>query len=330
VPKTRKPARRARGERCVLGVDVGGTNVRAGLFVQKSAAMHCIRTTRTEAALEGSESLARVAGLVREVVDKGRAHGLTARNLGIGIPELIGLNGRIDSHCSLPWRADEVRSSVGAYGNVTIVSDVIAASLAEARMGAGRGQAAFLYVTVGTGISCALVIDGKPYAGAHGHAISFASGPTFATVSADGKPCFEPLEARASGSGIQRRAQARGLTESDAIAVCRTALREPGIARTIVDEAATELAIHVAILANALDPTLVVLGGGLGCATGRYWSTFRAALARHTWGPHRHRLRVRRAQLGSIAGAIGAALCAIEAGSPSLKSPISFRHGRKS
>jgi glucokinase len=325
VPKTRKPARRARGERCVLGIDVGGTNVRAGLFSPKNAAMHCLRTTRTEATLRGSESLARVAGLVRKVVEQGLARGLTARKLGIGIPELIGLDGRIESHCSLPWRANEVCSSLSEFGDVTIVSDVIAASLAEARMGAGRGQAAFLYVTVGTGISCALVIDGKPYAGAHGHAISFASGPTFAAVSADGKPCFEPLEARASGPGIFRRAQARGLTESDAIEVCRTALRKPGIARSLVDEAATELAMHVAILANALDPTLVVLGGGLGCATGRYWSTFRAALPRHTWGPHRHRLRVRRAQLGSIAGTIGAAICAIEAGTPCRRSCLQQR-----
>ena len=276
--------------------------------------MHCLCTTLTEATLEGRESLARVTGLVREVVEQGRARGLTARNLGIGIPELVGLDGRIDSHGSLPWRAHEVRSSLEEFGHVTIVSDVIAAGFAEARMGAGRGHSTFLYVTVGTGISCALVIDGKPFSGAHAHAISFASGPTFATVGADGASHFEPLEARASGPGILRRAKARGLTESDAIAVCRTALREPGIARTLVDEAATELAIHVAILANALDPTLVVLGGGLGSATGRYWSTFRTALPRHTWGPHMRRLGVRRAQLGSIAGTIGAALSAIEAG----------------
>jgi glucokinase len=313
VARTRKPVRPARRERCVLGIDVGGTNIRAGLFNQKSAAINCIRTASTNASLASSQSLARLAGLVRDVVEEGRASGLTARNLGIGIPELVGVDGRIESHCSLPWRAGEIRSYLGAYGNVTIVSDVIAASLAEARMGAGLGQPAFLYVTVGTGISCALVIDGKPYAGAHGHAISFASGPTVAAVSTDGKPTFEPLEARASGTGILRRAQALGLTESDAIAVCRTALGKPGAARTIVDEAATELAIHVAILANALDPTLVVLGGGLGCVAGRYWSSFRAALPRHTFGPHMRHLRVRRAQLGSMAGTIGAALCALEA-----------------
>jgi glucokinase len=170
----------------------------------------------------------------------------------------------------------------------------------------------FLYVTVGTGISCALVIDGKPFMGAHGHAISFASGPTATAIGTRSTAAFEALEARASGPGILRRAQARGLTEPDAIAVCRTALKGPGIAREIVDAAATELAIHVAILANALDPTLVVLGGGLGCASGRYWSTFRAALPQYTWGPHMPHLRVRRAQLGTRAGIIGAAQAAID------------------
>ena len=287
--------------------------MRASLFSPKSAALHCMGTASTNASLASRESLAGLASLVCDVVESGRAAGLAARNVGIGIPELVGVNGRIESHCSLPWRAGEVRARLGAYGNVTIVSDVIAASLAEARLGAGRGQPVFLYVTVGTGISCALVIDGKPYAGAHGHAISFASGATVASVSTYGNPMFEPLEARASGTGILRRARALGLMESDAVAVCRTALAKPGMARTIVDEAATELAVHVAILANAMDPTLVVLGGGLGCATGRYWSSFRAALPRYTWGPHMRHLRVRRAQLGTAAGTIGAALCALAA-----------------
>jgi glucokinase len=246
----------------------------------------------------------RVADLARGVVEQGEAEGLTVHRVGIGVPELVGPERQIDSQCSLAWRAHQVHASLAAYGDVTIASDVLAASLAEARLGAGRGHRVFLYVTVGTGISCALVIDGKPFTGAHGHAISFASGPTAAA--------FEPLEARASGPGILRRARALGLTEPDAIAVCRTALKTPGIAREIVDAAATELAIHVAILANALDPTLVVLGGGLGCAPGRYWSTFRAALPQYTWGPHMPLLRVCRAQLGTRAGMIGAAQSAIE------------------
>jgi len=304
---------RARRQSCVLGIDVGGTNIRAGLFNPKDGSLHCVRAARTEAMAGARHSLMRVADLAGKVVEQGRAAGFIAHRVGIGVPELVGVNRRIESQCSLHWRADQVRKSLAAHGDVTIASDVLAASLAEARLGAGQGHRVFLYVTVGTGISCALVIDGKPFTGAHGHAISFATGATAAATGARSTDALVPLEALASGPGILRRAQAQGLTEPDAIAICQTALKGPGPAREIVDAAATELAVHVAILANALDPTLVVLGGGLGCSPGRYWSTFRAALPRYTWGPHMPQLRVCRARLGTRAGMIGAAQSALEA-----------------
>ena len=291
----------------MLGIDVGGTNIRAGLFDPKDNSLHCVRSTRTEASEGARHALTRVAELAREVVEQGREVGLVAGRVGIGVPELVGPDGQIETRCSLDWHARQVRASLSTHGKVTIASDVLAASLAEARLGAGRGHRVFLYVTVGTGISYSLVIDGKPFTGAHGHAISFASGPTASAIGAQSKAALEPLEARASGPGILRRARAAGLMQPDSIAVCRTALKGPGIAREIVDAAATELAVHVAILVNALDPTLVVLGGGLGCARGRYWSTFRGALPQYIWGPNMSLLRVRRAQLGSRAGIIGAA-----------------------
>lgn len=305
--------RSARNELCILGIDVGGTNIRAGLFSPQAGSIRCVRAIRTEASGGGRHSLDRVATLAREVVAEGEAQGLRAGSVGIGIPELVGMSGQIESSCSLKWRADSVRARLRNHGRVTIASDVRAAALAEARLGAGREQPAFLYVSVGTGISCTLVIDGRPYAGTHGHAISFASGPTFVTASADGTVNSESLEGRASGPGLVSRAHALGLQEPDAVAVCRAALAAPGVARDVVDAAATELAIHVAIVANALDPALIVLGGGLGCAPGRYWATFRAALPRYAWGPYSHRLRVRRAALGTKSGMIGAALSALEA-----------------
>jgi len=302
-----------RASLCILGIDVGGTNIRAGLFSTRAGSIRCVRAVRTEASRGGRHSLDRVATLAREVIAEGEAQGLRADRVGIGIPELVSTSGQIESRCSLNWRADSVRARLRNHGRVTIASDVRAAALAEARLGAGREQPAFLYVSVGTGISCTLVIDGRPYAGTHGHAISFASGPTFVTAAADGTTNRESLEGRASGPGLVRRAQSLGLLEPDAVAVCRAARAAPGIARDVVDAAATELAIHVAIVANALDPALIVLGGGLGCAPGRYWATFRAALPRYAWGPYSHRLRVRRAGLGTKAGMIGAALSALEA-----------------
>jgi glucokinase len=300
--------------RCILGIDVGGTNIRAGLFNPRAGSICCVRAIPTEAFKGGTHALMRVAALARDVVAEGQAAGLSVDRVGIGVPELVGPGEQIASHCSLPWRAGDVRARLRRYGRVTIASDVRAAALAEARLGAGRGRQNFLYVSLGTGISCSLVIAGAPFLGTNGHAISFASGPTVAVRIADGETLYESLERRASGPALVQRANARGMTAADAETVCRAALHEPGIAREVVDEAATELAVHVAIVANALDPELIVLGGGLGCAPGRYWSTFSAALPQFTWGPYARRLRPRQAELGTRVGMIGAALSAHEAG----------------
>lgn len=307
---TRRPHRHARH---VLGIDVGGTSIRAGLFDPSAGSLHHVRSIPTQASHGARHSLARALTIAREVVGAGRAAGLSVHKVGIGVPELVSSAGHIDSAGTLRWRSNSVRTRLRIFGAVTIASDVRAAALAEARLGAGRKQSVFLYVSVGTGISCTLVIDGKPFLGAHGHAVAFASGASCTAADTRGKAVMDALEARASGPALVRRAGLRGCIAADAIAVCRAAGERSGIMRDVVDAAATELAVHVAILSNALDPQLILLGGGLGGAPGRYWTTFRAALPRFTYGRPARRVRVRRAQLGAKAGMIGAALSAIEA-----------------
>lgn len=309
----RRATRVRNRQRCVLGIDVGGTSIRAGLFMPRSGSMRHIRAIRTDASNGGRQALARAAAVAREVVEAGSRFGLSVHRVGIGVPELVGSGGEIESRAVLPWQSQRVRKAFAAYGDVTIASDVRAAALAEARLGAARGSPTFLYVGVGTGISSTLFIDGRPYLGAHGHAIAFASGATCAAGVRDGATVFAPLESRASGPALVSRAQALGCHAEDAAEVCRAAREQPGIERGVVDAAATELAAHVAILVNALDPALVVLGGGLGAAPGRYWNSFRAALPRFAWGRNARRVRVRRARLGARGGLIGAALSAVEA-----------------
>lgn len=300
-------------QRCVLGIDIGGTSIRAGLFVQRSGSLRHVRAIRTEASSGGRHALARAAAVAREVVEAGNNSGLSVHTVGVGVPELVNKGGEIESRTVLPWRSTRVLKAFSAYGDVTIASDVRAAALAEARLGAARDTPTFLYVGVGTGISSTLFIDGRPYLGAHGHAIAFASGPTCFAGIRDGRADFAPLESCASGPALVRRARALGYQAANAAEICRAARAQAGIARGVVDAAATELAAHVAILVNALDPALVVLGGGVGAAPGRYWSSFRAALPRFAWGRYALRVRVRRARLGARGGMIGAALSAVEA-----------------
>jgi glucokinase len=312
MKRTTRARRVNRGESWVIGVDVGATNVRAGFVHARSGELRHLQVADTGAKEGKRHSLQQLALVVEQAVCAARTSRLAATRVGIGIPELVSNSGEIDTHCSLAWRSADVRALLGRYGEVTITSDVRAAALAEARLGAGRSTAAFLLITVGTGVSSTLVINGTPFAGAHGHAISFASGPTYVDSTPEGGRRFEALESRVAGPGLLRRAQELGSTEHSPIAVGRKARQGPGVERTAVDEAAAELAVHVALIANTLDPALIVVSGGLGSHPGRYWQTFRSALRRHLWGPHARRLPICRARLGPHAGVIGAALSAAE------------------
>ena len=126
---------------------------------------------------------------------------------------------------------------------VVVESDLRAAALAEARFGSGAGVSPFLFAIVGTGASACLVVDGRPYAGGRGEAVVL------------GAP---PVEAVASGTALARAA---GLERAEDV------LADPALA-PLVDAAATALGGALAVLANALDPSLVVLGGGLGAQRG--------------------------------------------------------------
>ncbi len=305
--------KRARGrQRCVLGIDVGGTSIRAGLFIPRSGSVQHVRAIRTEAQSGGQHALSRAAAVAREVVEAGDRSGLSVEKVGIGVPELVSPTGEIESRAVAPWKSARVRKDLRPLRRRRHrLRRAGPRPWPRHASASARNNPTFLYVGVGTGISSTLFIDGEPYAGSHGHAHRIRERPHL--VADDGKTVDAPLESRASGPALVRRANALGYHAEDAAEVCRAARVRPGIARRVVDAAATELAAHVAILVNALDPSLVVLGGGLGSAPGRYWNSFRAALPRFTWGRHARRVRVRRARLGARGGMIGAALSAVEA-----------------
>ena len=81
------------------------------------------------------------------------------------------------------------------------------AALAEAIYGAGKEYEIFLYLTVGTGISCCLVMHKRPYAGAHGDALICASSPLTSTCDECGASNRVALEDYASGPALARRYQ---------------------------------------------------------------------------------------------------------------------------
>lgn len=270
--------------RQVVGVDAGGTKLAAGLVDSGSGRVIRRRQVPADPQRGGQAVLADCVALAREVAC-GRAPGI-----GIGVPELVSPDGQITSAATWDWRDCDLVSAFADVGPVHVESDVRAAALAEARLGAGRGLSCFLYLTIGTGVSHTFVIDGSPWPGAHGNAIVVGAPLT---------------EWSASGAALAARA---GLSRAEDV-LCRPEHQ------AVVDDVARTLAIELARLVNALDPETVIIGGGLGLA-----SAFRlqiTELAReYIYATQTRGLDILGAALGRDAGLIGAALAAAEQAMP--------------
>ncbi|NJN82023.1 MAG: ROK family protein [Caldilineaceae bacterium] len=123
--------------------------------------------------------------------------------------ELVDRAGNVTSAHTIDWRDLPVQSLLSELLPTVVESDVRAPALAEARYGAGREYPLFVYITVGTGISSCLVIDGEPFAGARGNALVLATMPLTTTCSECGARLSPVLEEFASGPALARRFEKR-------------------------------------------------------------------------------------------------------------------------
>ena len=227
-----------------LGIDVGGTKIAAGVVsFPEAKLLACeVRPTLPE---RGGDAI------FDDVVRLANGFKMPVQAVGLSICELVDLAGNIVSNNCISWKTPDVIKRLSSIGPVTIEADVRAAALGEALFGAGKSFKHFLYITVGTGVSSCLVIDGKPYTGARGLTGTFASSP----LPGVGKS----LEDLASGAAVSKGA-------------------------TLIS-AAEALGAGIGSLISTLDPEAVIVGGGLGLSGGSYWDTLVTSTRRHIWSP---------------------------------------------
>jgi glucokinase len=262
----------------VAGVDIGGTKIEACLVDPVTGEVSARERIAARTELGGTSVLADCVELVERV----RGHTAISA-VGIGLCEFVSPDGRPTSAFTVDWRDLDVADAFRGIAPARIESDVRAGALAEARFGAASGVAdPWLYVTIGTGVSFALVINGRPFAGARGNAIVV------------GAP---PVELVASGLALQQRA---GRPRAEDV------ITDPVFAPLVAD-AATALGRVLAALVNGLDPALIVVAGGLGLV-----ASYRNAVVQTMRGAieaqETRALPVVPAALGNLAGALGAAL----------------------
>jgi glucokinase len=263
----------------VIGIDAGGTKLAAGVVDADSGRLLERREVPTPAALGGLAVLGDCVELAT-----GLAEARVVSAVGLGVPELVSLEGAITSAANWDWRDGSFKEPLGRIAPVHVESDVRAAAIAEAMLGAGRGRSSFLYVTIGTGVSHTLVVAGSPWRGARGNAI--VVGAPVVELVASGP-------ALASRAGRERAEEALASSEDEAT----------------VEAAAEALGVELARLVNALDPEVVVIGGGLGLAAG-FRERIVAAMRPEIYAETTRNLSVVSSALGGDAGVVGAALAA--------------------
>jgi glucokinase len=319
----------AAGQEVVAAVDVGGTMIKAMTVGGDGQVL--IRARTDTAAGEGSDAvLARIAAFCAELADGIRASsGRQPAALGIAVPGIVDETAGVARFAAnIGWRDAPLRDALGRRLGVPVAlsHDVRAAGLAEWRLGAGRESRDFLLLQIGTGIAGALVLDGRPYAGAHGlggeisHVPVIPRGQPGGSVTAvrtsavsGGIRCgcggFGCLETVASARALARRYQEEsGGRSANAAEVIRLAAAGDPIAVCIWRDAISALAIILAWYQSVLDPDLIVIGGGLSRAGTALLGPLRRELSALVTLQRQPVLAV--SALGEDAGCLGAALAA--------------------
>ena len=148
-----------------IGIDVGGTKIAGGLVELATGALLTRRQSPTNPARGGAAVLDDTLALATALQTAASAQGITVLGIGVGVAELVDQQGTITSAHTIPWRGVAVGQCLARIAPTVIESDVRAHALAEARYGAGRTLRQFVFVTVGTGISSCVVLDGRPQPG---------------------------------------------------------------------------------------------------------------------------------------------------------------------
>ncbi len=299
-----------------IGIDIGGTKIAAGLVELSTARVIAKEIIPTRPERGGEAVLRDTLDVARRLHAHGASIGVQIGGIGVGICELVNPDGEIRSDYLIKWQGLPVQESLARIAPTRFESDARAPAIAEARFGAGVAFRNFIYLTIGTGISYCLVLEGKPYAGAHGNAIIAASGILSSDCESCGATLDRSLEDYASGPALVSRYNQRSASQRSATAlasgdqVTAAAAAGDAMAREVVTSAATACGNTAGFLINALDPQALIVAGGLGLAGGLYWDNLVASTRRRIWAESSRALPIRTARLGADAGVVGAALCA--------------------
>jgi len=315
-----------------VGLDVGGTTMKAAVVDDAGKPLSDPQVMPTEPELGQEAGLETMCETIRRAV---KAAGLTMADVaavGVATPGLMDIKAGLilDPPNLKPWKNVPVRDHIArAFGKPTAYqNDANAAALGEYWVGAGRGVRSLVLFTLGTGVGGGIILDDMVVEGEHSHGGEL--GHLRIDMPDRGRLCGcghrGCLEAYASATNVVRRAREelaafRGPTrlrryftatddEFTSKEVFDLAAQGDRLAVKVVEDTAYYLALGAAAAIAAVDPQMVVYGGGMTAAGDSFLNLIRENVSRYALPHPAKSVEVRFAELGSDAGFIGAAACA--------------------
>lgn len=289
-----------------LGLDLGGTNIKWAVVERAGGDWRVLdRDEGPTRAAEGPEAVvARLAAMGAAAL--ARCPGVSS--VGIGVPGLYDpARGTTRFLPNVPgdWTDRPVAGPVGAALGLpaSLINDARAFGLAELRLGAARGASSMIGLTLGTGVGGVIAVDGRVHQGHDGTGGELGH----QTIDPDGPLC-----------GCGNRGCLEAFARADQIAAaCGTSTAEEAVARARegdiraldgIARIARYLGIGIANAIVVVSPDKVVIGGGISAAADLLFEPIRAELRRRVTITSLDQVELVAAELGTWAGAIGAAV----------------------
>lgn len=291
----------------LLGIDLGGSSVKAAVLSPEGRRILTRREAfEADASLEWGRC---VRSLVAEIES---SLGHPACSIGLAAPGLASSSGRFIRHMpgrlrgleNLDW-TDYLKRNHPVW----VMNDAQASLAGEARLGAAKNVQNILFLTLGTGVGGAAMVDGRILRGAvgrAGHAGHICLNP-------NGAPdiCRTPgsLELAVGNCTIHQRTGGKFKTTSALLDAVRNG--DP-TAVSVWSESIRNLACGLVSLVNVLDPETIIIGGGIARAGDDLFKPLQKFMDKLEWIVPGHRVPIQPARLGEMAGACGAAIAAFQ------------------
>lgn len=294
-----------------IGVDLGGTNIKIVAVSEEGQILErSTYETQTDSPGFWIETIRQTIKEIEETrAESARWVGLAAPGLAAGDNlSIASMPGKLRGLEGLDW-TDSLQTS----HPVGVLNDAHAALLGEAWIGAAVGYRNAVLLTLGTGVGGALLVEGRLYKGHLGRAGHLGH----ISLNPDGPPDIVgtpgSLEQTIGNATLAERSAGRFTSTRQLVAAHLNGDKK---ASDLWLRSIYNLAVGITSIINALDPEVIIIGGGIAQAGPALFDPLAGFMAKIEWRPQGHRVHIIPAALGDLAGTLGAAYYAMNYDSP--------------